>query len=221
MNIQPYINEINALNPQQQRLNYNCEHWANYNYGNNQVNTEIIEIINQFNNSLSRNEIINYLRQPNRSLLKGFIMTMMWGHGFEIGGNPDNRGPWKVGKMLNNFDSNVAIINNALTHLTNNDIISAFTELNTIERCGVSFFSKYLYFLGRALNINVYPLIFDRRVAHSIIKLNSINLNLIELVDINPRQNAEAYCNYINLIHTIATENDVEGENLEYFLFLS
>jgi hypothetical protein len=220
MNITPYLNEINNLNPLEQRLNYYPEHWVNYNYNNPRVNTEIIQITNQFNHSLSRNEIINYLRLPNRSLLRGFIMTMMWGHGFEIGRHPDNRGPWKLSRMLNDLDTSEAIINNAQTHLINNDIIAACLEFNGIDRCGVSFFSKYFYFLGRALDMNVYPIIFDSRVANSIIRLNSIDPILIELIDINPKQNPESYQNFINFIHTISIDNDVEGENLEYFLFL-
>lgn len=88
-----------------------------------------------------------------------------------------------------------------------------------MERCRVNFFSKFLYFLGRANNMKRYPLIFDARVAKTIGQLTSTNPNLFSIIDIQPKQDPESYNNYVTEIHNIANTINVESEKIEYFLF--
>lgn len=147
-------------------------------------------------------------------------MTMIWGHGYSEHGRADNRGPWKVNKMFAEFDNAISILENSKNHLLKNDLISAHLAFENMERCRVNFFSKYLYFLGRALEMKKYPLIFDARVAKSIGQLNMINCNLFEILDVQPKQDSVSYKNYVNEIHKLADEINVQAENIEYFLFI-
>jgi len=219
MDIFLYSNEIRNLNPLEQRLFYRHNHWLEFDFKNQHVHYCINYITENYPNGITRNNIIDYLKVDNSSLLIGFLLTMIWGHGFSMHGRADNRGPWKVNKMLANFDNSIEILENSKKHLLKNDLISAHLEFNDMERCRVNFFSKYLYFLGRALEMKNYPLIFDARVAKSIGQLNVNNIRLFEILDIQPKQDALSFVNYVNEIHKLAHELNLPAENIEYFLF--
>jgi hypothetical protein len=88
-----------------------------------------------------------------------------------------------------------------------------------MQRCRVNFFSKYLYFLGRSLNMTRYPLIFDARVAKTIGRLTSTNPSLFSIIDIQPKQDPISYNNYVTEVHNIANDLNVDSEKIEYFLF--
>ncbi len=214
MNLRPYIDTINNLNPLGQRLYYNLDNWRNFNYNNEIITNDIVFICENYNNGISRQEIISYFNQENSTLLKGFLLTMIWGHG-----RVDNRGPWKVSKMLSNFDNAILILENAKIHLQHNNLCFAHTSFDNMQRCRVSFFSKYLYFLGRSLDMTRYPLIFDARVAKTIGQLTSTNPNLFSIIDIQPKQDSISYDRYVTEIHNIADDLNVESEKIEYFLF--
>lgn len=214
-----YLNEIKDLNPLEQRLFYNQKHWLEFDFNNQKVKNSLIFITENYTNGISRNEIIEYFKKDNSSLLIGFLMTMIWGHGYSKHGRADNRGPWKVNKMLSSFEDAMIILQNSKNHLLNNDYIKAHLSFDKMERCRVNFFSKYLYFLGRSLNIEIYPLIFDARVAKSIGQLNMTDSNLFDIIDIQPKQDSLSYQNYVNEIHKLATEMNVQAENIEFFLF--
>jgi len=219
MEITNYLNNIKNLNPLEQRLFYKKNHWIEFDFKNEEVNKSIIFITEKYSEGITRNDIIDYFKNENCSLLIGFLMTMIWGHGNSEQGRADNRGPWKVNKMLSKFDESIFILENSKSYLLKNDLISAHLAFGNMERCRVNFFSKYLYFLGRALKLKNYPLIFDARVAKSIGKLNMSNNDLYEILDIQPKQDAVSYRNYVYAIHKLADEMKVEAENIEYFLF--
>jgi len=219
MNLTPYLDTINNLKPLEQRLNFYSDHWKNFNYNNPHVTTEVAFISENYQNGISRQDIINYFNQDNSTLLRGFLLTMVWGHGFSEHGRADNRGPWKVSQMLNNFDNSILILENAKNHLLLNNIQSAHSSFDNMPRCRVNFFSKYLYFLGRSLNMAHYPLIFDARVAKTIGQLTSINPNLFSIFDVQPKQDSFSYSSYVTEIHSIASDLNVDAEKVEYFLF--
>jgi hypothetical protein len=219
MNLTPYLDTIKNLNPLGQRLNFNPVHWRNFNYNNELVTNDMTFISDNYQNGISRHDIINYFNQENSTLIRGFLLTMVWGHGFSEHGRADNRGPWKVSQMLSNFDNTLVILKNAKNHLILNNIQSAHSSFDNMQRCRVNFFSKYLYFLGRSLNMKRYPLIFDARVAKTIGQLTSTNYNLFSIIDIQPKQDPISYNNYVTEIHNIASDLNVDGDKIEYFLF--
>ncbi|MCB9318682.1 MAG: hypothetical protein H6570_05325 [Lewinellaceae bacterium] len=219
MNIQPYLEQINNLNPLEQVVYFNSDHWVNFDYKNNLVSDEMIFIAHKYANHITRGDIINHLRSQHGSLMSGFILTMIWGHGYSENGRADNRGPWKVSNMLNTYDQALTILESAKTCLEKNDIHAAHVSFNQMKRCRVNFFSKFLYFLGRSLNMKKYPLIFDARVAKTISLVNSINQDLCHILNIEPNQKPEAYVHYVNQMHEISQTNDVDADKLELFFF--
>lgn len=219
MNLTPHKETINNLNPLGQRIYFKPDHWRNFNYNNAIVTNDLILISENYQNGISRQDIISYLKQENSSLLTGFLLTMIWGHGFSEQGRADNRGPWKVSQMLSNIDNAILILENAKHHLGLDDLPSAHSSFDNMKRCRVNYFSKFLYFLGRSMGMTRYPLIFDSRVAKTIGQLTSTNPILFSILDIQPKQDPVAYNNYVTEIHNIANGLNLESEKIEFFLF--
>ena len=218
MNLKPYLETINNLNPLGQRLYYDIDRWRDFIYNNESITNDMAFICENYRNGISRQDIISYFNQENSTLLKGFLLTMIWGHGYPQHGRGDNRGPWKVSQMFSKPE-NFLILENAKHHLEKNDLCSAYTSFDKMQRCRVSFFSKYLYFLGRSINMTDYPLIFDTRVAKTIGQLTSTNIGLFSILNIQPKQDPISYNTYVTSIHNIANELNIESEKIEYFLF--
>jgi hypothetical protein len=221
MNLIPYLDSIKDLRPLEQTLNFNPDHWIQYNYNNELVTNDMNFIAQNYPNGISRQDIISYFTKENSTLIRGFLLTMVWGHGFSEHGRADNRGPWKVSQMINDLDKTIMILEDAKNNLLNDNIQLAHSSFRKMDRCRVSFFSKYLYFLGRSLKMTHYPLIFDARVANTIGQLISKNPNLYKFISSNhqPKQDRLSYNNYVMEIHRIANELNVESEQIEYFLF--
>jgi len=145
MNLQPYIKQIKELNPLSQRLFYNIEHWKNYNFNNQTILDDIEIITNEFRNGISRQEIIDFIGQNQDNLRMGFILTMIWGHGFSEHGKADNRGPWKVSQMLENLSKSEDILLNANNCLNNHDFKGAHNEFKDMKNGKykiISFYAK-------------------------------------------------------------------------------
>jgi hypothetical protein len=62
MNLIPYLDNINNLNTLGQRLNFNTDHWRNFDYNNSIVTNDMAFISENYQNGISRQEIINYLK---------------------------------------------------------------------------------------------------------------------------------------------------------------
>jgi hypothetical protein len=221
MNIQPYLNEITQLLPMNQDLTYNPNHWLNYNFANPNIAPRIQFIVMNYPNLISRNDIISYLRSTEMDLLTGFLLTMIWGHGAGPHGNMDNRGPYKVNEMTLDIANTNFILTNCHHALNRNDILTAFNSFGPMSRIRVNFFSKFLYFLGKALNLERYPLIFDARVASTMCRLNSLNTNIFQLLTIAPGQDYLTYESYLNIIHNESQLYNIDADKIEYFLFLN
>lgn len=219
MNLLPYIKIIEDLKPLSQRLYYRIEHWKNYNFKNSIIQDDINFIVDNYKNGISRQEIIDYFKHSDHILRRGFILTMIWGHGFSEHGKADNRGPWKVSQMLDNLNVSETILLKANKRLDKDDLIGAHEEFNDMKRCRVNFFSKFLYFLGRAKEMDYYPLIFDARVANTLGLLTSTNQDLTSILNIQPNQDSYSYNNYVIEMHSLAKENNLNADKIEYFLF--
>ncbi len=146
MDLKPYIQEINDLRPLEQRIYFKQNDWVDSKHKKEEISKELDFIVENYQNGISRNEIILYFAQKDNSLLIGFLMTMIWGHGFSEIGKVDNRGPWKVSKMFTNFEESKGILEKAKDNLKVNNLIGSHQSFDKMERCRVNYFSKYLYF---------------------------------------------------------------------------
>jgi len=139
-----------------------------------------------------------------------FALTMVWGFGYS------GYGPFRTMQYINSPE-NINHINSAFNYITDDKIKAAFDELNEIHGLGISFLSKVLHFASKGRGHKQYPLIFDIRVAKALIKLHSPNI--AKMVQINPKNEWEAYSEFNTMIHDWAKKYDVSADLIELFLF--
>lgn len=109
-------------------------------------------------------------------------------------------------------------IKTTLKIIHDNQQEAAYNLLSSINMLGVSYISKIMYFAERSFKSENYSLIFDQRVANSLVKL-SLPEELSKSLDVFPSGkyiNYKSYCNYIN---KLSDEIKVPAENIEYYLF--
>ena len=207
------MRQIKNLRPlTESKFKYNTTRWTN-------LNAEFKYLIQDFNDKeIARQDVINafknYYQNNDIGVMRAFLLTMVWG--FADTGYGTHR--------TNNYISsgeNIVIIKNALDHINRNDqdsLKKAFKELTKIKGLGVSYLTKILYFATRAKNQDNYALIFDIRVAASLVKLTTPK-EIFEIVNIGPSSKFKDYQNFNNLIHKLALDNKVEADQLEMYLF--
>lgn len=207
------MRQIKNLRPlTESKFKYNTTRWTN-------LNAEFKYLIQDFNDKeITRQDVINafknYYQNNDIGVMRAFLLTMVWG--FADTGYGTHR--------TNNYISsgeNIVIIKNALDHINRNDqdsLKKAFKELTKIKGLGVSYLTKILYFATRAKNQDNYALIFDIRVAASLVKLTTPK-EIFEIVNIGPSSKFKDYQNFNNLIHKVALDNKVEADQLEMYLF--
>jgi hypothetical protein len=208
MIIQEHISKIKQLKPLTTGCVYKTAKWEN-------LDGEHKEIVRDFENKwVSRADVIksfeDYYSDKN-GYMRAFLLTMIWG--FEDAGYGTYR--------TNNYiliPENVEKINVAFEAVKSNDIKRAFKTLKSINGLGISYLSKVLYFATRGLGMTEYSLIFDIRVARSLVQLTAPAV-VFELINIYPSDKYEDYQKYNAMIHYYAKQYNVEAESIELFLF--
>src|SRR5690606_17962394 len=99
----------------------------------------------------------------------------------------------------------------AFDAIKQNDLKLAYDSLNRIKGLNISYISKVLYFATRACSYREYALIFDIRVARSLVKL-SVPSNVFEIIEIFPSTKFKHYVIYNDMMHKYARELDVEAD---------
>ena len=105
--------------------------------------------------------------EPERAaahLRRLFLASMIWGYA-----DTDNRGLWRTKEMLRSPGLDNALERTA-HFLRENRMDKAYDSFRqaTVRYCGPAFSTKYLYFLGQAIDERSYPLILDSRVRESL-----------------------------------------------------
>lgn len=159
------------------------------------------DVIKAFNNYYSGNG--DYMR--------AFLLTMIWGFG------KTGYGTYRTNSYLSNAE-NKRIIKDSIDAVKKNDLKFAFDNLTKIKGLGVSYITKVIYFATRGAGIQDYALIFDIRVAHSLVRLSASN-DVYEIVTVSPTTKFEDYMKYNTLLHRLAKQYEVEAEAIELFLF--
>jgi hypothetical protein len=208
------ITRIRDLKPlTDSKFRYNYQRWENLNVSYN----GLIYVFQD--KDISRQDVIDafkyYFENDNEEgFMKPFLLTMIWG--FADTGYGTHR--------TNNYiatEENRSKIKSAIEHLKadqEGSLKKSFLEFNKIKGLGISYLTKVLYFATRAKHENNYALIFDIRVASSLVKL-TVPTDIYEIVNIGPSSKFSDYAKFNHLIHKLAKENKVESENLEMYLF--
>lgn len=208
MNIGKYINQIEQLEPLTTGFEYNIHTWQ-------KLSSEHKAVVFGFEGmQVLRHDVIkayaDYYSGEN-DFLKAFLLTMIWG--FENTGY----GTHRTNKYIST-PANIELIRQSIDYAGENNLKLAFNLLMRINGLGVSYISKVLYFATRAAGIKEYALVFDNRVAQSLVRLFANN-DIYEIVRVNPSSKFDDYAKYNLLIHRLSKQYGVEAEAIELFLY--
>lgn len=209
MKINIYKEVIQNLKPLiESKFKYDTARWRHL---NNEFSTSITHFENQ---DISRQDVINSYKDFYDSKTEWetpFLLTMVWGFG------DTGYGTYRTNSYLSK-ESNHLLIKEALQAVYNLELEKAYHKLKNIHGLNISYISKILYFATRACNYKEYALIFDIRVARSLIELTTVP-EIFEIVEITPSSKFRHFMMYNRLMHKYSEELDVSAECLEVFLF--
>lgn len=144
---------------------------------------------------------------------------MIWGHEAGEGGKRDGRGPWKVSQMFCDPGRAKRVLA-AVTASSGPAVADAYKALlGSLPRCGPNFFTKHLYFLGKAARVPSYPIILDNRVASGLARLAGLSSLAARMVDVSATRTVDAYLAYLRFVHAEAARIGCEPDQIEMFLF--
>ena len=187
---------------------YNAETWSKLTPSQKKIVEDFKE------KTITRAHVIkayeDYYKNP-KNVLRPFLLTMIWGF------SDTGYGTYRTKKYIDSKD-NLKHIEESLNSVKNDKTEAAFNTLKKIKGLGVSYISKVLYFASKAAGNKDYVLIFDIRVARSLININT-HKDIAELVNIYPSSKHEDYNKYNKLMHVIAKKYQVDADVIELFLF--
>lgn len=166
------------------------------------------------NKDISRQDVVNAYKDyyDNEIVWEiPFLLTMIWGFA------DTGYGTYRTNNYLSK-ESNHVLIREALEAVYKRELEIAFHKLKKIKGLNISYISKILYFATRGCDYDEYALIYDIRVARSLIKLTTIP-EVFEIVEITPSTKFKDYIKYNARMHKWSKELDVSAECLELFLF--
>lgn len=204
----PHIEAIKSMPTPGQGFTYKPEHWKD-------IPQEVKLRLSAYESrEIKRSDIIDafeeYYKKPNSDDIP-FWLTMIWGYGKTGYGNA------RVQRYYAD-STNREAIKKALEYVKSDQLEEAFTLLLNIPYLGISFASKLLYFASRGVGYEIYPLIFDARVAESLVKL-FVPTGLQDIFKVAPSDSFESYKKYYTFIHKIAGVYALEADTIEHYLY--
>lgn len=209
---------IRGLNVDEHRTAIHYAHWVDTFKSAPHLLDLIDGIKDGLGDSWKRSDLTQYYARADVPVEQKFVAAMVWGHEAAAEGRRDNRGPWKVTTMFKDAARLKAVLR-GIDVGSDPGIEAAYKQFKDIPRCGTSFLTKHLYFLGRAAGGRYYPLIFDNRVAGGLLKLQVTNPLVLEMVDVGVARTPRAYLAYLQLARQVAGRAQCEMDQVEYFLF--
>jgi len=188
------------------------DNWGEEGIIENEEAQQIIgEIIGEYGESLTRENVYNISAILNPKKL--FIATIMWGYG------KDNRGPYRLNKMLetSNFEDNIRwVVDQMQKGVDIAEIYDNFIPSNAlyhINKCGPSFGTKFLYFIGKSIvnegiQLNYFPLILDDNVK-----------GVLKILGYKFSDTGKDYKKYLQLMASWADELRCAPDQIELFFF--
>ncbi|QVY67109.1 hypothetical protein [Polaribacter sp. Q13] len=209
LNIEKYITTISKLDPlRNSKFKYDSARWV-------KLEPDFKKLIIDFEDKkINREEVIKAYSEyysGKGDPIRAFMLTMIWG--FADTGYGTHRTNSYV-----SVPSNIALIKSAIDAVNQNNLKVAFNDLKKIKGLGVSYITKVLYFATRGANQSNYALIYDIRVASSLVQLTTPK-EIFDIVSVSPSSKFKDYEKYNALIHNLAIKNKIDAESLEMFLF--
>ena len=195
--------------------------------------------------TINREGLIEIFNSPNYDLYDGFILSMLWG-GINHS-RPRISGNMKTTNLYLSISHGRQKINNKLQVierlLNEGSIEEAFRSMmyenqNKIPGIGISYFTKFLFFLGQTNDLKIKPLIYDKwtRAIHVLILLDEGEEELLNsiysksslkrlvlkhnLIACRSGMEPTAYMDYIQRMNRISDEFKIyDSGKLEAYLF--
>jgi hypothetical protein len=172
---------------------YNALRWGD-------LNNEFKKDIKDFEDKeIARQDVINaykeYFKDQSIGYMKPFLLTMVWGFA------DTGYGTYRTNNYISTKESREHI-QTAIDYINENQTYSlrnAFNQLMKINGLGISYLTKILYFATRAKEIDNYALIFDNRVAVSLVKLTTPK-EVYDIINIVPSSKFVDYQRFNNLM---------------------
>ena len=210
---------IRAVDVDRVRTKISYPHWEVYLEADLVMLGRLKIIRNHVGESVTRQEIVNFYADSSLPLEAKFMLTMIWGHEATEGGRRDGRGPWKLMQMFKDRTKTDEVIQ-SINLSTDESLMDSYRKVDkNVDRCGPNFFTKHFYFLGKALGMKNYPLIFDDRVANGLIQRMLPDVGILSLVSVTTMRRPEAYMSFVRLAHEIAKAAEAKPDQVELFLF--
>lgn len=203
-----YIEQIKQLEPLATGFMYNANTWS-------KLSEPHKLLIKDFEDRIvTRADIINAYEtycKEGTDVMRPFLLTMVWGF------SDTGYGTHRTNNYITNPE-NIDLIKQGIDAAQRNNFKTAFKALKQIKGLGVSYLTKVLYFASKGAGIKNYALIYDIRVASSLIQLTTPR-EIFEIVSINPSSKYEDFAKYNKLVHELAAKHNVEADAIELFLF--
>lgn len=140
-----------------------------------------------------------------------FLLTMVWGFA------DTGYGTHRTNNYISNSE-NLDWIKKGIDAVKKEEFKEAFKSLKKIKGLGVSYLTKVLYFASKGANLKNYTLIYDIRVASSLIRLTTPK-EIFEIVSVIPSSKYEDFKRYNALLQQQAKKYNVEADAIELFLY--
>ena len=222
--IQENAEDIRALKPDAPRFQINVASWQNH----FAEDAEVMQLVKEFDDGkfrrgISRPQVVALApkgEEPSFAELRPlFVATMMWGYG------PAGYGPWRTCKALHDPRIETALPD-AYRRILNHELEAARRGF-AVNWCGLSFSTKFFYFIGRAHNIRPpLPLILDMRVIGNLCHYAPELADTIASCQRNDNDEvvsfyvySNGYLLYMNTLNDWAKKMNVKPDQLEFFLW--
>jgi hypothetical protein len=188
---QRFHKEIQELNVNSHKVSCEYTYWNEWFKEDELMLSRIVTLKEALGDSFGRAELVEFYKGESDIKTK-FLATMVWGHEAPAGSRRDTRGPWKVEQMFESIENSTVLSNVKVE--TEIERAAAYSAMNkAIKRCGPSFITKHLYFLGKSINQTSYPLIYDDRVSVGLVKISLTDHSCLDLVSIHAESKVKAY----------------------------
>ena len=171
---------------------------------------EAIEAVQSyFEGTICRKSLTRFYGTKETTHLQRFIACMIWGYG------TDGYGPYRVNCML---EANVEDILDQVSVESETSIVNSYNLFrrggrNVFSWLGPSYFTKHLYFTGKAESVGLMPVILDSRVATGIANLNFHERGVtLDFLEVKGRERADWYLAYLKYINECAKEITCSNE---------
>ena len=204
--------------------NYNYETWKKHFTGNEVVLQDLAYIHGICPSIITRNDIeqfVNAAQNGTCGIRIPFLATMIWGWGNGWRG----RHNVELSYSDNRLDGS---LKKAFELIQANKLQEAYDTFR-VKGCGPAFFTKFFYFIGRALDIRPLPLILDTQVAKYLelmciqegwrlddfVKVNRNEGNRI----ISTGRNVKGYLRYVHSMNSWANQLGCNADDIELFMY--